>query len=101
MALVYPQANYPFEEDFWLKFYHQENSLTVSLLFYLKENYRGQGIAQKFLEKIEIYLMEKFEMSKYYLNVLKINKRAIHFYKKMGFTVFSEKEESIKMVKKR
>ena len=61
-------------------------------------NCEGKGISRALLEAFEIVLSKK-QINDYVLSVYKTNKRAVHFYEKMGLKIVAETENEYKMYK--
>lgn len=126
MSLVNPSAVFPFEEEYWLSFYHMDNYPSFSLLLqrddeviahaalkqfpnrenhiflcfvYLLEDYRGKGYSKKLLNEVETFLKKEFQSSEYYLNVLIDNVPAFKCYEKFGFKEIGRNDKSIRMKK--
>lgn len=62
------------------------------------DDYKGQGVSQKLVSLFESEL-ELNEVKYYTLSVLKNNKRAISFYKRIGLKVYTENESKFVMIK--
>tara|TARA_S200002703_G_scaffold22639_4_gene19327 strand:- start:9765 stop:10208 length:444 start_codon:yes stop_codon:yes gene_type:complete len=77
-----------------------ENTLYVGMDIHPK--YRGIGYAKKSYNLFFKYLKKEYSVEEVFLEVLNTNKRAIHIYNKLGFTIIdllphNNKELSIKM----
>jgi len=57
--------------------------------FYIKQNLRGSGIAQKLFDKV-LFEAKKFHSKRIVIDVSKKNPRAIHFYEKNGFRQYDQ-----------
>ncbi|MGV3489187.1 MAG: GNAT family N-acetyltransferase [Tuberibacillus sp.] len=65
--------------------------------YYLEEQYRGTGLSEKFMEYTE-NLFKSWNLKICHLRVAINNNRALGFYKKSGFTVLKEEENSYGVV---
>lgn len=77
-----------------------EKTLYVGMDIHPK--YRGIGYAKKSYNLFFKYLKKEYSVEEVFLEVLNTNKRAIHIYNKLGFTIIdllphNNKELSIKM----
>lgn len=74
-----------------------ENSCYIGMDIH--PTYRGFGYSQRLYPIFMQKLFQEKQIQTFYLEVLKMNKRAIHIYNKLGFNVIFENEHNIKMVK--
>lgn len=126
IRMVNPSASLPFDENYWKNFYKLSDksySLFLTLdneiiahaaltskvddelrvflcLVYLDKQFRGLGFSHQFLKKIEKFLIEKYSVDKYYLNVLIENNIAIKCYARFGFSEILRTDRDIRMCKK-
>lgn len=63
---------------------------------YVKPSYRGQGIAEKLIEKAFSFLNEQC-VEIINLSVATKNKKAINLYRKFGFEIYAEEKKAIKL----
>ena len=62
---------------------------------YVKEKYRGQGIAAKLLEAIEQYAQRDLGVKQLQLHVTTENKKAFALYEKQGYSVYGIEPKSL------
>ncbi len=67
---------------------------------YVKEEYRGQGIAKKLMEKLLDEIMKNKEIEKINLNVNTTQKAAIVLYEKIGFEIVGTLHKELKIGEK-
>ena len=63
---------------------------------YVKPEYRSQGIGEKLIEKTVTYLFEQ-SIEIINLSVATNNKKAISLYEKLGFNIYGEQKNAIKL----
>ncbi|MCC7436747.1 GNAT family N-acetyltransferase [Candidatus Nomurabacteria bacterium] len=66
-----------------------EEGAYMLIAVYLKENYRGRGLAKELIEFVEDFL-QKQRVQKLDLMVNKEQLQAVNFYKKIGYKVIKE-----------
>ncbi len=68
-----------------LKMYTIEPGLCYMCLIAVKKDYQSQGLGRKLIHEILLYCHKSLGLSEVYLLVYKENKRALDFYRKLGF----------------
>jgi len=63
---------------------------------YVKPEYRSQGIGEKLIVKTVTYLFEQ-SIEIINLSVATNNKKAISLYEKLGFNIYGEQKNAIKL----
>ena len=61
----------------------------------ISQKYSGMGVATESYKKFIPYIFKTFNLNKISLEVLSDNKKAIHLYKKLGFTIEGIKRQEV------
>ncbi|KAB7673160.1 GNAT family N-acetyltransferase [Bacillus sp. B1-b2] len=79
------------QREVYTKLKHKGNIL----LFYIKKEYRNQGLGRKMLQSV-IALAKEHKLEQLILSVVSTNKKATNLYESFGFKIFGKELNALK-----